>query len=264
VRILLSFLVLILVAGCEPKGFLIEIPFKVKFEGMDLACSDTDSTVALSDLRFFVHDVRLVGQEDQEIPVRLVRDGVWQSRNVALLDFEDGEGACMNGSARTHTMISGITSDIDAKGLIFEIGVPESLNHADPLLAEPPLNYTDMHWHWASGYKFFRGGVVTDGDGFWMHLGSSRCQGTIGDIRGCLSANRPTIRLDGFEPGKHAVVLDLATLFAAVALDDGQPTDCSSGPAETDCEAPFAVLGIDFASGDSKITATPFELGPAE
>ncbi len=47
------------------------------------------------------------------------------------------------------------------KGLEFKIGVPETLNHIDPLTAVSPLNYTDMHWHWASGYKFFRAGLVT-------------------------------------------------------------------------------------------------------
>lgn len=264
VRILFILLFFLLSSGCEPQKFEVNIPFQVQFNGHDLGCATTGDAVSLTDLRFFIHDLRLIGLNNQQIPVRLIPDGVWQDDTVALLDFEDGEGACMNGSARMNTVLRGLSSDTRAKGLVFEIGVPESLNHADPIRALPPLNYTDMHWHWASGYKFLRGGYATLNDGFWMHLGSSRCQGTIGDIQGCRSANRPTIMLDGFEPGKHAVIIDLAALFSGAIPDDGRPSDCSSGPAEVSCEKPFAALGIDFATGNSVPTNGPFELGLIE
>jgi len=264
VRIPSILLLLLLGVGCAPDSFVVDIPFRVQFDGRDLACTDIDSAVALTDLRFYVHDLRLLGEGNHEIPVELIPDGIWQSDSVALLDFEDGDGACVNGSARINTVIRGLASNIDVKGLLFEIGVPEILNHADPMMATAPLSYTDMHWHWASGYKFLRGGIQTADDGFWMHLGSSRCEGTIGDIKGCRSANRPTVRLDGFEPGRHIVIVDLGMLFSGIELEDGHPSDCSSGPDEMECVMPFGELGIDFASGDSVETTRPFKIGTSE
>ncbi len=43
------------------------------------------------------------------------------------------------------------------KGVKFSIGVPDSLNHADPSSFPPdhPLStLTAMHWNWATGYRF--------------------------------------------------------------------------------------------------------------
>lgn len=49
------------------------------------------------------------------------------------------------------------------------IGLDSATNHADPTLAEEPLNDPSMHWTWnpAAGYKFFllEGRVDDDGDG---------------------------------------------------------------------------------------------------
>ncbi|HEX2615894.1 MAG TPA: MbnP family protein [Flavobacteriales bacterium] len=49
------------------------------------------------------------------------------------------------------------------------IGLDSSTNHADPTLAEAPLNDPNMHWSWnpAVGYKFLllEGRVDDDGDG---------------------------------------------------------------------------------------------------
>ena len=112
-----------------------------------------------------------------------------------------------------------------------------------------------MHWHWASGYKFMRAGVETVSDSTFLHLGSSRCEGTIGDIRGCASDNRPHVVRQEFSEGKQSIDIDLAVLFAAEDLTDGQKTECMSGPAESHCPSVFSALGLDFASGKS--TATP-------
>ena len=49
------------------------------------------------------------------------------------------------------------------------IGLDSATNHADPTLAEAPLNDPSMHWAWnpAAGYKFLllEGRVDDDGDG---------------------------------------------------------------------------------------------------
>lgn len=114
-----------------------------------------------------------------------------------------------------------------------------------------------MHWHWKSGYKFLRAGVaLPDDDGFWMHLGSSRCSGTVGNILGCESANRPFVDLPDFVPGESVVVVDLQRLINNINRRDYKISECQSGPAELECNAPFSNLGLDFASGET-VSAAP-------
>jgi uncharacterized repeat protein (TIGR04052 family) len=218
----------------------------MRFGGEPLACDTGD--VSLTDLRFYVHDVRVVTADGDQVPLTLLADSLWQNGTVVLLDFENGEGRCTNGTQPVNRSVRGMAPAGEYVGLMFRIGVPEELNHQNPLVAEAPLNYSFMHWHWSTGYKFLRAGIANDLDGFWMHLGSSRCAGATG----CGSANRPLIELPAHVPGRDIVVLDLLRLIEGVDLADGVPSDCSSGPAEAAaCANPFAALGLDFTTGAS-------------
>lgn len=252
------FLLISLGAACTPSTRDIDIPFSVLFDGEPISCEEPAESVWLTDLRFYVHDLRLLGPGNQEIPVDFQSDDFWQTEAVALLDFESGQGACINGSERTNTVIRGRYATAEIQGLAFRVGVPERLNHANALTARPPLNFTDMHWHWASGYKFLRAGVESETDGFWIHLGSSQCEGTIGDIKGCRASNRPDVKLTSFTPGLDRVTIDLAELFSGVDLGDGEKADCSSGPDEMTCIAPFDGLGINFENGEADRPARIF------
>ena len=66
----------------------------------------------------------------------------------------------------------------------------------------------------------------------------------------CDRPNRITVDLPGFEVGTDTVVVDLAELVAGIDLADGIPGDCSSGPADASCNAPFSAFGIEFGSGE--------------
>lgn len=244
-------LIISLGAACTSQTSEIEIPFSVLYNGEPLSCNEPAAGTSMTDLRFYVYDFHLLASDGREIPIALSPDDFWQTEAVALLDFENGKGACINGSERTNTIIRGRYEPAEIQGLSFRVGVPEILNHEDALTAEAPLNFTDMHWHWASGYKFLRAGVETGTDGFWIHLGSSRCEGTIGDIQGCRAANRPNVIIAKFTPGQDQVAVDLGELFSGIDFSDGTKSDCSSGPAESTCAAPFDALGIDFESGNT-------------
>ena len=169
--------------------------------------------------------------------------------NLALLDLEDGSGSCVNGTAAMNTSLRGTAPSADVHAVEFTLGVPFASNHGDPLTATAPLGDAAMHWHWRGGYKFMRTGVSTSTDRFWMHLGSTACEGTIRNITACGAPNRVTLRLDNFAIG-DGIVVDLAGLIAGDTLEDGNPSDCSSGPAEHACTAPFAALGLTHAMGD--------------
>ena len=245
--------------GCAQPTQEVSIRFFAAFDGAPIRCDRPSGPVSMTDLRMYVHSVELRTRDSEYVPVRLRDDGIWQDGAVALIDLEDGTNACLNGTLEMHSALQGfVKRDLDLTqidGLRFEIGVPTESNHQDPTLAMPPLNYTIMHWHWRSGYKFLRAGVETQNDAAWMHLGSARCAGTIGAIEGCAVANRPTVELDVFDPIEDHVVIDLARLFGPSRLDDGAPWSCESGPDENHCRPVFAELGLEFASGRT--------LGPA-
>ena len=234
-------------ASCSPWDYPVNIPFAATWQGSAIDCNSDGA--ALSDLRFYVSNVQLIDDQGQAHDVRFATEMDWQNDAVALIDLEDGSGACQNGTSGTSDHVLGVATARAYRGLRFTVGVPFRLNHENPLTAKPPLDDPDMHWHWRSGYKFLRAGVRTATDGFWMHAGSAGCDGTVGNIAACRFPNRIEVYLPDFEVGKDTVNVDLSALVADIDLDDDTGTDCSSGPPEAACVAPFAALGIEFASG---------------
>ena len=251
--------------ACTPDLRPAEIRFDVRFDGGPVSCLPSASGWALTDLRFFVHDIVLHTEQGRSAPLLMKNDGMWQNSSVALLDFEDGTGSCLNGTTAINTRVHGdvaLREDDAVAGLSFQVGVPESLNHGNPMTAVAPLSYTIMHWHWRSGYKFMRAGARSENDFAWLHLGSSRCAGTIGNIEGCTSPNRPQVALDAFRPDADLVIIDLARLLGPVLQGDGDPWSCESGPDERHCRAVFSELGINFDSGRTLGPSPAFYASP--
>lgn len=220
------------------------LEFVATWDGEPLSCS-SDGLV-LTDLRFYVSDVRLLDSSGTAHPLQLIPDTLWQDGNVALIDLESGDGACINGTREMNSAVTGTSDNADIVGVMFTLGVPFEFNHANPLLAKPPLDDAAMHWHWRSGYKFLRAGVTTDVDGIWMHLGSTGCEGAVRAISGCRFPNRVSVEVANYSQDSDPIEIDLAKLFEQADLDDGFRTDCSSGPSEGDCAGPFAALGLTF------------------
>lgn len=223
------------------------MPFQALFQGAPIGCNESGG-VQLTDLRFYVTDIRLTDSEGHRTELTLDADDAWQQARLALVDLENGEAGCANGTAATHAVLTGTIKKDSYRGLDFTLGVPFAQNHGDPLSAAAPLGDADMHWHWRGGHKFLRAGLRTSNDGFWMHLGSTGCRGTIGNITACDSPNRVAIRLEDYVPG-DTVTIDLAALLATGELGDATPTDCSSGPAEASCVSAFSALGLPHDGG---------------
>lgn len=237
-----------LAAGCTKPYLGVKIPFVATWGDRPISCESSD--VASSDLRFYVSSVQLVSTDGHPRDLELHADIPWQQSDLALIDLENGEGACENGTTATSPYLVGGVPPGEYRALRFTVGVPFDRNHADPLAASAPLDDPAMHWHWRSGYKFLRAGVKMANDSFWIHVGSAGCEGTVRDIRGCRFPNRITVELDNFAANTDTIAIDLKELFAGIDFGDGVPGDCSSGPAEINCIAPFAALGIDFETGE--------------
>lgn len=239
---LLFVTILISCISCSAKRAPVHVDFTANWEGQPLLC--TDAEIALTDMRFFVSNVVLIDSAGGEHEIQLTPDAHWQQHDVTLIDLENGDGSCMNGTPDMNRSITGKAASADFVGIQFTVGVPFELNHANPLLAEAPLNDAAMHWHWRSGYKFLRAGLSTPTDGFWVHLGSTGCEGTTQNISKCRFPNRVRVELLDFSPVSDQIAIELSELFRNVDLDDGNRSDCSSSPAETSCENPFDALGL--------------------
>lgn len=239
------------------------LPITVSFRGAvgaeDFSCAgplsglgSSGSTWTPEDFRLYVHDLVLLDDEGGRFPVTLHDDGKWQNGRVALLDFEDHTGGCLNGTDDTNGLVLGDAPHGTYSGLSFSVGVPFELNHNDAAAAPSPLNLSTMFWSWQGGYKFLRldGASTGQPDGALVHLGSTGCEAdAYGVVSGCSEENVATITLDGFDPTQSTVVVDLAGLFEAVDLDqnvDGTASLCMSDQSDPDCAGVFAALGLAF------------------
>ena len=196
-------LLVVALAACSEPQIPVEISFVATFGEQVIQCEPEPSDASLSDLRLYVSNVELMESTSGEsVPLRLRPDPGWQSADVTLIDLEDGQGTCANGTPSVNAILTGDAPARDFDGIRLEIGVPFELNHANPLTAEAPLDDAAMHWHWRSGYKFLRAGLDSNDDGFWLHLGSAGCEGTVQNIRSCKFPNRVTVELSDFDPGR--------------------------------------------------------------
>jgi uncharacterized repeat protein (TIGR04052 family) len=249
----------------------VEIQFAAAINGQSFACGQsyanvgtTKSTITPSDFRMYVSQVKLVRKDGTAVPVSLTQDGVWQYQNVALIDFENGEGPCRNGTTPTNTSVRGSVPTGEYTGVELTVGVPFALNHQDPTVATSPLNSTAMFWNWQGGYKFIKfdttsSGISTDKPAapnamgpvtrYSVHLGSTACAGDSKTQApsACQNSNRMTVRLNQFDLAKNTVVVDMGAVLAQANVDvnaKGTSPGCMSFLKDADCPPVMSALGL--------------------
>lgn len=254
----------------------VKIRFRGKVLQKDLSCTATfdgvgkqSTQVVPVDFRFFVQDLALIDKAGKKVPVKVRDQAPWQTADVALIDLTDVSGTCV-GTEETNDAIVGTVPQGDYAGITFRNGVPEQLNHEDPVLHPAPLQVTDLAWSWLTGFRFLvaevhqspetvkddaADGGVAGGVGL-VHIGSTACKANMG----CSHGNRNAIELDGFDPDDDVVVADLGALFSDV--DVSQDVQCHA-QAEV-CAPMFARAGIDFKTGDSASAQSLFRVEPAK
>lgn len=237
----------------------VSLPFQVLVGQEEFACDRSFSAVGASalkvqgqDARFYVSEVFLLDAEGKRVPVELETREPWQAEGVTLLDFEDGTGLCevTLGTAGMNREVTGWVPPGSYRGLGFTVGVPEELNHKNPIEQPAPLKASSMTWGWLMGLKFTKLELKQeDGEGVgFFHLGSTECEGSpaAGTIS-CKRGNRVPVLLEEFQLDESVVTLDLAQLFSGVDLS--QDAQCHSGPEDEDCVSPALQLGIDWETG---------------
>jgi uncharacterized repeat protein (TIGR04052 family) len=233
----------------------VALRFDAKAGTDDVACGasltgigSSASTIRVSDLRFYIHDLRLLAADGTETPVALAQDGLWQKDNVALLDFETGAPACSDGTAATHKEVTGTAPAGTYTGVAFRLGVPEALNHQDTATAPAPMNLTPLWWNWNGGYKFLKLDLTSTGSpgGWFVHVGSTGCTPEGNAPTSCAASNRPEVRLTSFELDHEAVLFDIRALLASsnVDMNGGGAPGCMSGQTDPECASLFGKFGL--------------------
>jgi uncharacterized repeat protein (TIGR04052 family) len=219
----------------------------------------TNSTIRPKDFRLYLHNVRVLDETGNAVPVELTQDEKWQLDGLALIDFENGKGSCGNGTPETNTVISGtVPAGHTYSGLQFTVGVPFEKNHTDLTKMSSPLDLTALAWVWNAGRKFMRVEVATTGKprGWVLHLGSTGCTPNETKMTvptSCLHPNRPEIVLTGFDPRRDQVAVDLAALLKDSDIDskpDQTSGGCMSNTQDPDCVPFFANLELALAGSE--------------
>jgi len=240
-------------AGADQQSVTLNFAAVVGTQPLDCESTYSDAIAgtrfALKDLRFYVSEISLIDAAGNLHAMTLEEDNAWQGDGVALLDFEDGTGSCSNATPDTRTSITGSVAAGEYTGIVFTIGVPEALNHVNPVEQTGPLANVALHWSWMMGYKHFQlEGSLNESGLVLLHLGSKGCSGNPPSDFACSISNRPRVELVGANPLSTPVVLDLAALLA-----DSTPVDdevfCMAEQSSA-CEELLGTLGLDMASGD--------------
>lgn len=165
-----STLVATLGLSCFAAADEVSLRFAAEVNGETFTCGQqyspvgtTASTVTPGDFRFFISAVALIDAAGNAVPMQLTQDGMWQHENLALLDFENGSGPCINGNAALNDRIKGSVPAGDYTGVQFTLGVPFALNHTDVVQAPSPLSLSAMFWNWQGGHRFLKVDMSTSG-----------------------------------------------------------------------------------------------------
>lgn len=238
----------------------IRIQFKAKIGAQPFECGRSyasmgtkrTASVEVIDFRFYIYNPRLVDSQGVEVPIQVEDRDPWQGSGIALIDFENGVGACAkNGDSGVNAQLTGWVKKGNYRGLKFSNSVPAALNHADPTTLGAPLHAGAMTWGWLSGYKFFAAELQQDNakegeipGSAIFHIGSQACDGGPDGIA-CKKSNRNQVTLPDFLPHQQEIVVDLAPIFSQADLSQVNP--CHS--ASELCAPMFQALGVSWHSG---------------
>jgi uncharacterized repeat protein (TIGR04052 family) len=236
-----------------------------------------EATISFNDFRFYISNVQLITADGEAVPFELEQDGIWQTSNVALLDFEDKTGGCAEiGTPSYNSEIIGTAPEGEYTGISFDLGVPFEHNHMDATSAPSPLNIAGLWWSWQGGYKFIRVDLMTDATehSAWnLHIGSTGCTSpasVVPPAERCTRPNIATITFDEFDITQDVVIADLAGLLSGVSLHDNtpMPPGCMSGVDDPDCEMLYPGFGLSLETGlcldDDCSSQTFFRVGSQE
>jgi uncharacterized repeat protein (TIGR04052 family) len=288
---------LTMATGCgdDEKSAPFELKFAAQAAGKPVSCDALVTglgpagahTVGISDLRFYVSNLVLFGEDGQPLEATL-DDNEFQynsdAGSVALIDLTSNTtGTCASsaisfaeGTARTNEVIVGQANG-EVHAISFDVGVPAAVMKetiATNTAEGAPSPLAEMYWSWASGYRHLvmnfavlaPGGQAGEG---YLHVGSRDCgaegKKALEDRDACGRAYTPKVMIPHIHADDSAVVLDVATLLAGLdfvspvydpvtfePIGEGPGVECHSAPeGQDDCPIIFGKLGLNATSGSA-------------
>lgn len=276
-----------------PRAF--SLAFAAKAGEKDVDCStpitglgpDEAHSVGVSDLRFYVSNLKLWDERGEELAVTLDENDFQYSSDagqVSLIDLTgNSAGSCAGnaiafaeGTARTNDSITGSTIVDEVAAVSFDVGVPQAVMQdviANNSAEGAPSPLGEMQWTWASGYRHFVMNFVVEGaegeagEGY-LHVGSRDCGPADGlaleDREECGFVNTPSVKLSAFELEDDKVVVDIPALLSGLdfvspiydfdtfeVIGEGPGVECHSSPMQPDCAIVFDSFGLT-ETGSSK------------
>jgi uncharacterized repeat protein (TIGR04052 family) len=245
----------------------VEIQFAAKVNDADFTCGTTYNAVGtgggnpfrIDDFRLFIHDAHIHNHETGELyHIELTQDD-WQADETAKLDFENGSDGGCTGTTQTNTSLRGevtLPSSIDTTSteVCFNVGVPASQNHINPLNQPKALADTTTHWSWMAGYKYIKiDGVGNPGvspvQGFNVHLGAQVCAAVDPNDMSTSQCSQPNtfeVCIDDFNLETDTIAVDAGKVLAGsdVSVNNGTAAGCMAFPNDADCVEVMARLGL--------------------
>lgn len=230
-------LVSAIVAGCSRDPRTVAVEFQLRQPAGEIA-----------DVSFYVSDLRLLDAEGAAYPVQILHRGAvkhGQAASIHLIYLSHLQtAATVEGRAQLPDAVS---------GLAFTLGVPASLNHANPVTAAYPLNDSGMFWSWQQGYKFLRidASRPANNSQWAFHLGSTGCQSPSAlrpPPQPCQRSYQARITLNGFNPLQQPVIVDIGVISAKI--DDNTRLNCTMNYGlDASCRAMVETLGLAVDTG---------------
>lgn len=298
----LSLLAAVCLTGCgnddkeEPQPSAFALSFRAVADGEPVGCDDTvggfgpgkASSIGLSDLRFYVSNLKLWDTSDQEVALTLDENDFQYTSDagqVSLVDLTSNtRGSCASsaiafaeGTRRTNDTLTGTTVVERVSRVTFDVGVPQAVMQdviASYSAEGAPSPLGELQWTWASGYRHFvMNFTVTDEEGNagegYAHLGSRDCGPADGlaleDRDRCEFINTPQVELSSFDLAQNAVTVDVSRMLADLdfvssvydfdtfeVIGEGPGVECHSSPTQPDCSTLFEHFGLELESGDAR------------
>ncbi|MDZ7869207.1 MAG: metallo-mystery pair system four-Cys motif protein [Rheinheimera sp.] len=229
--LILPLLILTAFSGCQPHSAA-SLQLQLQWQGQPLRCDSNltlgSQTFQLAQLQLFLSDFR----QNQSIALT---PGPYSNDRLVLLGID-----CQSNDAGQWQIP--LANGLTPGPLSFTLSVPALLNHQNPLLAEAPLQQTDMHWSWQHGYKFLR--LDLTGHANWsLHLGATGCSGPSvmrAPTTPCQQPNQVQVNLQ--YSGQQTLVLDLAPLLQDFGANG--ENSCMSDPQTRSCRQLLPRLGV--------------------
>jgi len=139
----------------------------------------------------------------------------WQMNKVALLSLANAN--CEAGNLRKQVDFSQAINWQQVEAVKFDLGVPFTLNHQNPLQQPSPLNLPNMFWSWQMGHKFLRLDMQAEQHSWSFHLGSVGCVAATRVRAPDESCSQPNLfTLEVPLSGGNKLALDLSRLLQGI------------------------------------------------